>query len=95
MWRNPDAELEAFFGGGSYRTVLATVGAKKAKIEKRVGATLDSDETQFKGKQARSKLRAGEDIEPAHPQAVKASRVVALSVKKLLVAYEELNIADR
>ena len=163
VWRNPDADIKAFFGGGSYRTVLATVGAKKAKIEKRLGQKLDSDElqlkfwpvtkdgqrvgtvashlgkgdygaievvvaivdppktpakvkavniqrdreryrsalrsatflNQFKGKQAKSKLRVGEDIKSAHPGAVKASKVVALSVKKLLVAYEELNIANR
>ena len=163
VWRNPDADIKAFFGGGSYRTVLATVGDKKAKIEKRLGQKLDSDElqlkfwpvtkdgqrvgtvashlgkgeygaiemvvaivdppktpakvkavkiqrdreryrsalrsatflNQFKGKQANSKLRVGEDIKPAHAQAVRASRVVALSVKKLLVAYEELNIANR
>ncbi len=50
---------------------------------------------QFKGKQAKSKLRVGDDIKSAHPGAVKASKVVALSVKKLLVAYEELNIANR
>ena len=163
VWRNPDADIKAFFGGGSYRTVLATVGAKKAKIEKRLGQKLDSDElqlkfwpvtksgqrvgtvashlgkgdygaievvvaivdppktpakvkavkiqrdreryrsalrsatflNQFKGKQAKSKLRVGDDIKSAHPGAVKASKVVALSVKKLLVAYEELNIANR
>ena len=163
VWRNPDADIKEFFGGGKYRLVLATVGDKKAPIEKRVGTKLDTDElqlkfwpvikngqrvgtvtshlgkgdygaievlmaivdppdapakikavkiqrdreryrsalrsatflNQFKGKQARSKLRVGEDIKPAHPQAVRASQVVALSVQKLLVAYEELNIANK
>ena len=76
--------------------MLANVGDKKAEIEKRVGATLDSDETQFKfWSVTKDGQRVGEDIEPAHPQAVKGSKVVALSVKKLLVAYEELNIANR
>lgn len=50
---------------------------------------------QFKGKQAGSLLTVGVDIQPAHPNAVRASQVVALSVKKLLVAYEQLGIADR
>ena len=163
VWRNPDADIKAFFGGGTYRTVLASVGSKKAKIEKRIGQKLDSDELQlkfwpvirngqrvgtvtshlgkgdygaievviaivdppnapakikavkiqrdreryrsalrsatfldqFKGKQANSKLRVGEDIKSAHPGAVNGSKVVALSAKKLLVAYEELNIADK
>ncbi len=163
VWRNPDADIQEFFGGGTYRTVLATVGAKKAKIEQRIGQKLDSDElqlkfwpvirngqrvgtvashlgkgdygaievvvaivdppnapakiravkiqrdreryrsalrsatflNQFKGKQANSKLRVGEDITAAHSGAVRGSKVVALSVKKLLVAYEELNIANK
>ena len=50
---------------------------------------------QFKGKQANSTLKVGQDIRPAHPQAVRGSEVVALSVKKMLVAYEKLNIANR
>ena len=48
VWRNPDADIKAFFGGGSYRTVLANVGDKKAKIQKRLGQKLDSDELQLK-----------------------------------------------
>ena len=163
VWRNPDADIKEFFGGGKYRLVLANVGDKKAKIEKRIGQKLDSDElqlkfwpvvkngrrvgtvtshlgkgdygaievlmaivdppnapakikvvkiqrdreryrsalrsatflNQFKGKQAKSKLRVGEDIKSAHAKAIRGSKVVALSVKKLLVAYEELNIANR
>jgi len=160
VWRNPDADIKEFFGGGSYRSVLATVGNKKTNIEQRIGQKLDSDElqlkfwpvvrngqrvgtvashlgkgdygaievvvaivdpsnapakikavkiqrdreryrsalrsatflNQFKGKQATSTLRVGDDISSAHPQAMGASKVVALSVKKLLVAYEELKI---
>ncbi len=163
VWRNPDADIKEFFGGGKYRTVLERVGSKKTKIEKRIGQKLDSDELQlkfwpvikdgqrvgtvashlgkgdygaievvvaivdppdapakikavkiqrdreryrsalrsatfldqFKGKQANSKLQVGEDIKEAHPGAVKGSKVVALSVKKLLVAYEELNIGTK
>ena len=163
VWRNPDADIKEFFGGGTYRTVLATVGNKKVRIEQRIGQKLDSDElqlkfwpvikngqrvgtvashlgkgdygaievvvgivdppngpakikavkiqrdreryrsalrsatflNQFKGKQATSTLRVGDDIKPAHPQAIGASRVVALSAKKLLVAYEQLDVAGK
>jgi hypothetical protein len=163
VWRNPDADIQDFFGGGNYRTVLATVGSKKTAIEQRIGTSLDSDELQlkfwpvtrngqrvgtvsshlgkgdygaieviiaivdpadgpakikavriqrdrekhrsalrsatfldqFKGKQASSKLQVGLDINPAHPNAVKSSKAVALSAKKMLVAYEELGIANR
>jgi hypothetical protein len=163
VWRNPDPDIKAFFGGGTYRTVLAKVGSKKSAIEQAIGTKLDADETelkfwpviqngkrvgtvsshlgkgdygavevvmaivdppnapakikavriqrdrerhrealrssnfldQFNGKTARSTLQVGQDIQPAHPGAVKASEVVALSVKKLLVAYEQLGIANR
>lgn len=163
VWRNPDADIQEFFGGGNYRTLLVNVGSKKAKIEQRIGTSLDSDElqlkfwpvtrngqrvgtvashlgkgdygaievvvaivdpadgpakikavkiqrdrekyrgalrsaeflNQFKGKQAKSKLQVGVDINPAHPSAVRSSKVVALSAKKMLVAYEELGIANR
>lgn len=50
---------------------------------------------QFEGKQAASALTVGNDIKAAHPNAVAASRVVALSVKKVLVAYEKLGIAGK
>jgi len=50
---------------------------------------------QFNGKTAQSALQVGQDIQPAHPSAVKASKVAALSVKKLLVAYDQLGIANR
>lgn len=45
---------------------------------------------QFIGKTSSDPLQVGKDIRPAHPDAVRASQVVALSVKKLLVAFEEL-----
>jgi len=48
VWRNPDADIKEFFGGGSYRSVLATVGNKKTNIEQRIGQKLDSDELQLK-----------------------------------------------
>ncbi len=51
--------------------------------------------SQFEGKQAASALTVGSDIKAAHPDAVAASRVVALSVKKLLVAYDKLGIASK
>ncbi len=163
VWRNPDADISEFFGGGTYRAVLASVGSKQGAIESRIGARLDADETQlkfwpvtrngqrvgtvsshlgkgdygaievvlaivdppngpakvkavkiqrdreryrsalrsaafldqFKGKQANSALKVGVDIQPAHSQALRASQVVAMSVKKMLVAYEELGIANR
>lgn len=50
---------------------------------------------QFIGKTAASPLRVGQDIKAAHSGAVKSSQVVALSVKKQLVAYEQLGIANR
>ncbi len=50
---------------------------------------------QFKGKQAGSSLTVGDDIQAAHPDAVRSSRVVALSVKKLLVAYDKLGVASK
>ena len=163
VWRNPDTDIKEFFGGGTYRTVLAKVGSKKAAIEQVIGTKLDADETelkfwpviqngkrvgtvsshlgkgdygavevvmaivdppnapakikavriqrdrerhrealrsstflnQFNGKTAQSTLQVGQDIQPAHPGAIKASKVAALSVKKLLVAYEQLGIANR
>jgi len=162
VWRNPDSDIQEFFGGGNYRTVVVNVGSHKAAIEAAIGTSLDSDETQlkfwpviqnghrvgtvashlgkgdygaievlvaivdppdgpakikavkiqrdreryreqlrsstflgqFKGKQAASALTVGVDINPAHSGAVKASQVVALSCKKLLVAYEQLGIAS-
>ena len=163
VWRNPDADIQEFFGGGTYRSLSVNVGSHKSAIEAAIGTSLDSDETQFKfwpviqngqrvgtvashlgkgdygaievvvaivdppaespkikavkiqrdreryrsalrsptfldqfkGKQAESTLRVGDDIKPAHQGALRASQVVALSVKKLLVAYQELDIANK
>ena len=160
VWRNPDADIKEFFGGGTYRTVLVKVGKKKATIEKAIGTELDSDESelkfwpvmkdgkrvgtvashlgkgdygavevlmtvvesggkvkikgvkiqrdrerqrealrsskfldQFKGKTAKSTLTVGKDIKAAHPSAQRASKIVALSVKKMLTAYEVLGVS--
>jgi hypothetical protein len=163
VWRNPDTDIKDFFGGGTYRTVLAQVGSKKGAIEQAIGTKLDADETelkfwpviqngkrvgtvashlgkgdygavevivaivdpanapakikavriqrdreryrealrsstflsQFNGKTAQSTLKVGQDIQPAHPKAMTASKVVTLSVKKMLVAYGQLGIASR
>ena len=162
VWRNPESDIKELFGGGSYRTVLANVGNRRAAIEQAIGAKLDSDETQlkfwpviqngkrvgtmashlgkgdygaievliaivdppngpakiksvkiqrdreryrealrspaflgqFQGKQSGSALTVGVDIQPAHPGAVNGSKVVALSAKKMLVAYEKLGVAN-
>ena len=73
--------------------MLANVGAKKAKIQKRLGQRLDSDDLQSKFWPV---TKDGQRVGTAASHlAVKASRVVALGVKKLLVAYDELNTANR
>lgn len=163
VWRNPGADIQEIFGGGSYRTVVVNVGGHKSAIEQAIGTSLDADETQlkfwpvirngqrvgtvashlgkgdygaievivaivdppngpakvrevriqrdreryrqqlrsdaflgqFRGKQAASSLTVGDDIAPAHPNAIRSSEVVALSVKKMLVAYEKLGIAGK
>ena len=49
VWRQPDADISGIFGSGSYKTVFADItDAQKLKIEKRLGFSLDADETQFK-----------------------------------------------
>ncbi len=49
VWRQPDEDISAIFGSGSYKTVFADIpDALKPKIEKRLGFALDADETQFK-----------------------------------------------
>jgi len=49
VWRQPDADISDIFGSGSYKTVFADITeAQKQKIEKRLGFSLDADETQFK-----------------------------------------------
>ena len=163
VWRNPDADIKEFFGGGTYRTLLVRVGAQKAAIERAIGTSLDPDENelrfwpvmrggrrvgtvathlgrgdygaievvmalehpaggrarvkavkiqrdrerfraqlrsdtflrQFVGKTAANPITVGRDIKPAHANAMQGSRIVALSVKKLLVAYEALDIAKK
>lgn len=50
---------------------------------------------QFSGKTSQDPLQIGKDLKAAHPKALQGSRVVALSVKKLLVAFEELQWATR
>ena len=49
VWRQPDSDISGIFGSGSYKTVFADItDAQKTKIEKRLGFSLDADETQFK-----------------------------------------------
>jgi len=49
VWRQPDADISGIFGSGSYKTVFADItDSLKLKIEKRLGFSLDADETQFK-----------------------------------------------
>ena len=49
VWRQPDADISDIFGSGSYKTVFADISdSQKLQIEKRLGFTLDADETQFK-----------------------------------------------
>ncbi len=49
VWRQPDSDISGIFGSGSYKTVFADItDAQKPKIEKRLGFSLDADETQFK-----------------------------------------------
>jgi len=50
---------------------------------------------QFVGKTSKDPLQVGKDLKAAHAKALKGSQVVALSVKKLLVAFEELQWATR
>jgi hypothetical protein len=49
VWRKPDADIRTFFPGAeSYRTELKDVGARRAAIERAIGARLDPDEGDFK-----------------------------------------------
>ena len=45
---------------------------------------------QFLGKGGASRLVVGKDLQPASPEAVEGSRVVAVAVKKMLVIYDVL-----
>ncbi len=49
VWRKPDEDIRQFFPGAeTYRTDIKEPGAKREAIEKRIGAKLDSDESEFK-----------------------------------------------
>lgn len=49
VWRKPDQDIQRFFpGADTYQTEYKAPGSKRAAIEKRLGAALDSDETEFK-----------------------------------------------
>jgi hypothetical protein len=49
VWRQPDADIAAVFGSGTYKTVFVDVSAAMADtLEQRLGYPLDPDETQFK-----------------------------------------------
>ncbi|HOJ78480.1 MAG TPA: hypothetical protein PLZ08_10425 [Bacillota bacterium] len=49
VWRFPDRDIKEYFDADSYKTVIVDVpSAKKATIEKRLGAKLDPDENQFR-----------------------------------------------
>jgi len=159
VWRFPDRDIKEIYDADSYKTIFVDVTpAKKEIIERRLGAALDPDESQFKfwpvykqgirvgtvtthltkgdygaievviaidhdqqggnahvrvvriqrdrekaraalrspeflgqfsGKTARDPLEAGKDIRPA-PGTVRSSRAIAFSVKKQMIAFEEL-----
>ena len=50
VWRNPDSDIAGIFGSsGTYKTVFKDISDDVAtRIEKRLGFSLDADETQFK-----------------------------------------------
>ena len=49
VWRKPDQDIKTFFpGADTYKTDFRTPGSKRAEIERRIGARLDSDESEFK-----------------------------------------------
>ncbi|MBI3944478.1 MAG: hypothetical protein HY321_01015 [Armatimonadetes bacterium] len=49
VWRKPDQDIKRFFpGADTYKTDFRTPGGKRAAIEKRIGARLDPDESEFK-----------------------------------------------
>ena len=161
VWRFPDRDIKEFYDADSYKTVFVDVSlAKKEIIEKRLNASLDPDESQFKfwpvykkgilvgtvtthltkgdygaievvialehdkmgknlrvravkiqrdrekaraalrspefldqfkGKTTKDLLEVGKDIKPAEGTK-KSSHAVAFSVKKQLIAFEELMI---
>jgi hypothetical protein len=49
VWRQPDADIAAVFGSGTYKTVFRDItDSLRAPVEARLGFALDPDETQFK-----------------------------------------------
>ena len=49
VWRQPDEDISAIFGSGSYKTVFVDIGdSVRPRVEQRLGFSLDADETQFK-----------------------------------------------
>jgi len=49
VWRSPDTDIAEMFDAGSYKTVFEDIDdARQLRIEERLGAELDPDETQFK-----------------------------------------------
>ncbi|HTW91398.1 MAG TPA: hypothetical protein VMH22_06775 [bacterium] len=49
VWRQPDEDISAIFGSGSYKTVFADISdSVRQRVEQRLGLPLDADETQFK-----------------------------------------------
>jgi len=49
VWRAPDEDIAEMFQAGSYKTVFEDISdAQRARIEERLGLSLDPDETQFK-----------------------------------------------
>jgi hypothetical protein len=49
VWRSPDTDIAEMFDAGSYKTVFEDIDdVMQLRIEERLGAVLDPDETQFK-----------------------------------------------
>jgi len=49
VWRQPDSDIAAAFGSGTYKTVFVDISeSTRARIEARLGFALDPDESQFK-----------------------------------------------
>jgi hypothetical protein len=49
VWRFPDRDLKEIFNADAYETKLVSISEdQQAEIEKRLGAELDPDETEFK-----------------------------------------------
>lgn len=60
VWRNPDRDIKEIFKGDSYQTVYFELSAQdQTEIEKKLGQSLDPDETEFKFYPV---FRKGQDI---------------------------------